>query len=119
MVTINKIIEQVDEVILNTFDEEMKFHWLANLDGQISRLVLQSEEPVVYEYPKDMDRNLLVDAPFDGIYAMYLEAQIHLHNREYDDYNNAAMVYSSLLDEYKKWYIRENRPKSAGNFYNI
>lgn len=118
MATINKVIEQVDSVKLNTFDEEMKFNWLANLDGQICRLVMQAEEPVTYKYPDDMDRELLVGPPFEGIYATYLEAQIDLHNREYDHYNNAAMVYASLLDEYRKWYLRENRPESAGNFYN-
>ena len=118
MATINKVIEQVDGVKLNTFDEEMKFNWLANLDGQISRLVMQAKEPVTYKYPDDMDRELLVGAPYEGIYALYLEAQIDLHNREYEHYNNAALAYSSLLDEFKKWYLRENRPESAGNFYN-
>ena len=119
MVTINKIIEQVDGVKLNTFDTEAKFNWLAQLDGQISQLVMQHEEPVVYEYPKDMDTPLLVDGPFEGVYAAYLEAQIDLRNREYDHYNNSVMVYATLLDEFKKWYIREHMPKNAGHVKNL
>ena len=119
MATINKVIEQVDGVKLNTFDTEAKFNWLADLDGQIARLVMQQDEPVTYQYPKDMDKTLLVGAPFEGIYAAYLEAQIDLHNREYDHYNQTAMVYATILDEFKRWYIRENMPKSAGYVKNL
>ena len=119
MATINKIIEQVDGVKLNTFDTEAKFNWLANLDGQISQLVMQHEEPVTYAYPEDMDTPLLVGAPYEGLYAAYLEAQIDLHNREYDHYNNSVMVYASLFDEYKKWYNRTHMPKSAGYVKNL
>ena len=117
--TINKVIEQVDGVKLNTFDREAKFNWLANLDGQLSQLVMQWEEPVTYEYPRDMDTPLLVGAPFEGIYEAYLEAQIDLHNREYDHYNQTVMVYATLLEEFKKWYIRNHMPKSAGYVTNL
>ena len=118
MATINKVIEQVDGMKLNTFDTEAKFNWLADLDGQISLLVMEKDEPIKYEYPRDMDTPLLVGAPFEGIYAAYLEAQIDLHNREYDDYNNIILVYAALFEEYKKWYTRNHMPKSAGNVKN-
>lgn len=114
MVTINKVIELVDGVKPNTFDEEVKFYWLRDLDGMISHIVMQQEEPVRYEYPKDLDTPLLVDSPYDGIYALYLEAQIDYRHREYDDYNNAMLVFNERFEEFKKAYIREHMPKSAG-----
>lgn len=114
MATPNKIIEHVDNVKINAYRDEEKFQWLCDLDGMVKRLVMQEEDSVQYSYPEDMDTQLLVPHPFEGIYALYLEAQIDLHNKEYEEYNNTIMVFNAKLDEYRKAYIREHRPKNAG-----
>lgn len=117
--TINKAIERVDGVKLNTFGEEDKFNWLCDLDGMISRIVMQQKEPVTYQYPADMDKELLVKAPFEEVYTLYLEAQIDYHNREYGNYNNSMLMFNSIFEDYKKAYIRDNMPVSAGGFKNL
>ena len=119
MATPNKVIEHVDNVKINTYRAEEKFQWLCELDGMVKRIVMQEEDSVGYAYPDDMDTELLIPHPFDGVYALYLEAQIDLHNREYEEYNNTILVFNGKLDEYKKAYIRENRPVSAGYFKNL
>lgn len=115
MATPNKVIEHVDNVKINAYRPEEKFQWLCELDGMVKRLVMQEEESVRYSYPEDMDTQLLVGHPFDGIYALYLEAQIDLHNKEYEEYNNTIMVFNTKLDEYKKAYIREHIPRHVGS----
>lgn len=115
MATPNKIIEHVDNVKPNAYRAEEKFQWLCDLDGMIKRIVLQEEDGVHYSYPEDLDTKLLVPHPWEGIYALYLEAQIDLHNKDYEDYNNAILVFSEKLEEYRRAYIREHRPKSAGS----
>lgn len=115
MATPNKIIEHVDNVKPNAYRAEEKFQWLCDLDGMIKRIVLQEEDGVHYSYPEDLDTQLLVPHPWEGIYALYLEAQIDLHNKDYEDYNNAILVFSEKLEEYRRAYIREHRPKSAGS----
>lgn len=119
MATPNKVIEHVDNVKINAYRAEEKFQWLCDLDGMIKRVVHQEEESVRYSYPEDMDTQLLVPHPFEGIYALYLEAQIDLHNKEYEEYNNTILVFNTKLDEYKKAYIREHMPKSAGRIRNV
>ena len=116
MATINKTIEYVDGVKVNAYDEEAKYKWLSELDGLISREVMQRDEPVEYRFPDDGDRELLVGAPYDAIYPLYMEAQIDFHNREYGNYNNTILMFNSKLDDYKKAYIRDNMPKSHGDF---
>ena len=115
MATPNKVIEYVDKVKPNVYGQEEKFQWLCDLDGMIKRTVMQEEYGVRYSYPEDMDTQLLVPHPWESIYAMYLEAQIDLQNKDYEDYNNAVLVFNERLDEYKRAYIREHRPKSAGS----
>lgn len=116
MATPNKVIEYVDHVKTNAFAEEEKFHWLCDLDGMVKRIVMQEAEGVQYEYPRDMDTHLLIPPPFEGVYALYLQAMIALHEKNYNDYNNALLVFDTKFAEYKKAYIREHRPKSAGSF---
>ena len=119
MATINKTIEIVDRVKPNPYDEEDKFRWLSEVDGMVSRLILGEEAPVVYEYPRDMDTELLVPFPFDGVYTHYMVAMIDYHNREYGHYNNSLSMFNAALEAYSKAYIRENRPPSAGRFTNF
>lgn len=114
MATPNKIMEHVDNVKPNAYRPEEKFQWLCDLDGVVKRVVMQEKDGVSYSYPEDLDTQLLIPHPWEGIYALYLEAQIDLHNKDYEDYNNAILVFTEKLEEYRRAYIREHRPQSAG-----
>ena len=114
--TPNKAIEHVDNIKPNAYREEDKFQWLCNLDGMVKQLVFQETEPVMYEYPKDMDTELLIPAPWEEVYALYMEAMIDYHNREYNYYNNSLQMFYTRFAEYRKAYIRENMPEGAGTF---
>ena len=106
--TPNKAIEIVDSLTPNTYSEEDKLRWINELDGMVQRLVIQTDKVMQYEYPDDMDKELLIPAPFENVYPFYLEAQIYYHNKEYDYYNNAVMRFEEQYSEYKKAYIRDN-----------
>lgn len=118
MASINKVIEQVDKLRSNTFSDEQKSKWLSDMEGMIARVVYQ-QEPVIYAFPDDADKELSVQPPFDGIYDLYLQAQIALHQGEIEDYNNILLMFDTRFGEFKKAYIRGNRPKSAGLFINL
>ena len=109
--TPNKVIETVDRLKPNAYSEEDKLRWINELDGQVQSLVMQNDKVFQYSYPEDMDKELLIPAPFDNVYCLYLEANIDYHNREYANYNNAAMMFEAQFSEYKKAYIREHRAK--------
>ena len=119
MTTINKIIEQVEEIKPNVFGEEVKFGWLSQLNGMICRIVMQQEETPELKYPDDMDKDLLVPEPYEGLYALWLMAKIDFYNRDDDDYNNTMLMFNQMFDEYKKLYIRENMPRQAGGYKNV
>lgn len=109
--TPNKAIEIVDRVKINSYSEEDKLRWISDLDGMVQRLVIQTDKIKQYSYPEDMDKELLIAAPFENLYILYLEAQIDYHNREYGNYNNSAIMFETQYSEYKKDYIRHNRAK--------
>ena len=108
MTTPNKVIEIVDRLKPNSYSEEDKLRWINELDGMVQRLVIQQDDIVEYVFPDDMAKELLIPAPFDDVYALFLEAKIDYHNREYGNYNNSAMMFEAQFSEYKKDYIRKH-----------
>lgn len=109
--TPNKAIELVDKVKPNSYDEEVKLRWISELDGMVRRLVMGEQEVEPYSYPEDMDTELLIPFPFDGLYTLYIESMVDFHNREYGNYNNTALMFEERFIEYKKAYIREHRSR--------
>ena len=88
--TPNKVIERVDKVRPNPYDEETKLGWISELDGMVNRLVIQNNEAQPYRYPEDMDIELLIPYPYENLYQLYVEAKIDFYNREYGIYNNSV-----------------------------
>ena len=116
--TMNEVIEYIDRVKPNVYSDEDKYRWMNTLDGLVAHEVMQVEkEP--YDIPKDADETLLVPHPYDDIYGLYVSAMIDYHNREYDEYNNAVMLFQERLEQYKTWYIRNHPCCEAKNFRNV
>ncbi len=109
--TPNKVIESVDSIKPNSYDEEIKLKWISELDGDVTRLVIQEDSFTPYSYPDDMDKELLIPSPFDSVYELYVSAMIDYHNKEYQNYNNSAAMFETRYNEYKKAYIREHQAK--------
>lgn len=107
MATMNTVIEYVDRVKPNAFLDEDKYRWINTLEGLISRDVLGYDAPE-YNLPDDADTPLLVASPYDDIYHLYVSAMIDFYNREYNDYNNAIMMFQERLEQYKNWTIRNS-----------
>ena len=116
MSTLNEIIERVDKVKPNTYDDKTKADWLFRLDGRVCREVFQIEPPEPYEFPNDADRELLVGFPYDNMYDYYLQSMISYQDKEYSDYNNAVLMFDNVYSEHAKWWLRNNKPKALGSF---
>ena len=106
--TPNKAIEKVDRLKPNSYSEEDKAGWINELEGMVQRLVFQQDEVAQLSFPKDMDKELLIPAPFDDVYTLFLEAKIDYYNREYANYNNSATMFEAQFSEFKKDYIRKH-----------
>jgi hypothetical protein len=117
MMTMAKVVEFVDRVKPNVYTAEDKYRWISTLEGMVAREVMQKSVPEYF--PGDEDTPLLVDHPFDDLYGLYVCAMIDFYNREYDNYNNATLMFKQRYDQYKAWYIKNHAPVSAANFRNV
>lgn len=70
-------------------------------------------------FPEDGDKPLLVEAPYDGLYDLYLMSKVDFYNREADNYNNSALAYNAALDEWRKQYHRRHLPIGGGGLTGL
>lgn len=66
-------------------------------------------------YTNGVDAELLIPEPYSTAYIWWLEAQVHLLNKEYDDYNNAVLLYNKEFEDYARWYTRTHMPLAENN----
>lgn len=101
-----KAITRADNLRMNALGEEQKYAWLYELDGKLAE-TLGVDIP---ENPFPDDGELLMPAPCDNIYELYLVAMIDYFNQETTLYANDMIIFNNALDEAKAWWIRNHRP---------
>ena len=117
--TIIEAINQVDGIKFNTYSQEDKVRWLSSLDAKITA-VLDGAYPspmggsVPYDPNADMERELLLESPWDEMYLRWMEAMIDYNNGETDSYNRSITLFNNLYQNFCDWYIRRNMPAQHG-----
>ena len=106
--TIDEVIERVDERKPNAFSGRDKAEWLSALDGRIAANVFlwppAEFGALRYTYPDDGGRVLLIDPPHDDIYVYWLMAKIDEANGEYNKYQNTMQTYNELYGDFVRWF---------------
>lgn len=119
MATMSKVIEYVDSIKPNVYDDEVKGRWIGRIESTIAIEVFGEANPTELRFPEDADKELRVPHPFDDVYAMYVCSMIDYHNKEIGNYNNSAVMFSERLGAFKTYYIKHNRRGKAKNFRNV
>lgn len=60
-------------------------------------------------------RELLLPAPYDRVYVLYLCSQIDYYNNETALYGNDKAVYDEAMSEAMAWWRRQHCPDNTGN----
>ena len=110
--TIREAIQRADTLRQNALTDLQKEAWLCELDGQLAE-TMGTEVPTE---ERSQETELLMPAPHDGIYALYLVSMIDFYNGETDLYENDRTIFNAALVEAKAWWRRHHRPASRGNW---
>ena len=114
-----KIIEainKVDALKHNTYSQNDKVAWLSELEWDVKKNVIDTHEGngvdfSGYDDNTDIQTELIIPAPYDKAYLLWLEAQINYYNGEYDKYNNAMDMFYEAFNGFKNYYNRTHMPK--------
>lgn len=118
--TIAQALERIDSLKRNTYHISDKVEWLSRMDMMVKRLIIDTHEGAGetvfegYNDRTDRDTELLVPAPFDEVYLLWLESQINYYNGEYEKYNASILMYQAAYAKYEDYYRRNHMPKSSG-----
>lgn len=108
--TVNYVIQQAMQLHPDTIPDSVKCRWLSELDGKIMRETMHGKEFSPYEFPRDGERELLVKAPHDNIYELYIMAMSDFFSGEMASYSQSAAMFGQAYEEFRKDYIRNNLP---------
>ena len=111
--TVNGIIEQTFKLHPDTFSDAIKCRWLSELDGKIMRETMFRNDFTEYRFPEDGEKELLVKAPYDNIYELYLIAMSDFFSGELGNYSASASLFEQAYLEFRKNYIRNNIPPNC------
>ena len=107
---IQAVIDYLNDIKPNAFTNDTLVMWLNECEGHIQTEVLciDVDDVITYSYERDKNKELLVKAPHDKLYGMYLIAMTDFAYGEYSKYANTLQMYNAALEEFAKWYIRHH-----------
>ena len=114
-----KIIEainRIDSLKHNTYTQNDKVSWLSEVEFDVVNNVINTHEGdeitfTGYDGSTDLQTELLIPAPYDKVYLLWMEAQIDYYNGEYEKYNNASDLFNTAYNDFKNHYNRTHKPK--------
>ena len=113
--TIIEAINRIDSLKQNTYSHNDKVRWLSTLDGLVKMVIDTHEggDDVTfngYNENTSLETELLIPAPFDEAYLLWLEAKIDYHNGEYKKYNNSIETFNTMYKGFRNYYNRTHMP---------
>lgn len=121
--TIIDAINRIDSIKPNGFEQIEKIKWLSELDGKVKKEIIDTHEgadDVVfngYDENTPLETELLIPAPYDPVYLLWLESKIDYANNEYGKYNNSSIMYNNSYSTYQRYYNRTHLPLSKPRKY--
>lgn len=114
--TISEAIDMLDNLMPNAYTQEDKVSWLSQIDGLIYNSIISTHEGAEdisfkgYDIETPTCTELLVCAPYDEIYYLWMESRVNYLNGELLKYNNSIARYNDLFQTYNSWYNRNYMP---------
>lgn len=112
---IRKCIAMADELRPNTLPDETKAVYLYKLESEIAEMM--GVDMPENTWPEDSE--MLMPAPHDDIYHLYLCAMIDSANQETNLYANDMQMANAAILDAKAWYRRNHVPASKRNWRTL
>ena len=112
--TIEQAINQIAELYEPTYSPAILTRWLWEMDQRmLQEELLRTDIIDEYNPDTDMDVTLLIPAPYERLYILYLARMIHLHRGEYDQAANFESEWNQLKNEYMA-HLLNDLPRTPG-----
>lgn len=107
--TIRDLLNKISKEKPNSFSEAELISFVNEVEAEVAEELHMDKEDVpvyVYEHDADLDKVLIVDAPYDRLYISYVKAMIDYTNEEYDSYANNQAQHIQDYRDFVDWVVR-------------
>lgn len=118
--TILQAIAAADRMEPNDYSVQTKLQWLSVFDGQVRKDVIDThcgapKTPFCgYDGTTDIESTeLLIPAPYDEVYPIYLSMRMHLQNADAGRVELAKIDFERAYRSFTDWYNRTHRPRGV------
>lgn len=108
--TLKEVYDEVQRQKPNAFTEAEITQWISNIEIQIAREIYHVDS-IEYSWTADQNTELLMEAPFEDIYVLYVMAQIDFRNGDYSRYNNELSQFDQRFTDAQASYLRRHKPR--------
>lgn len=102
---VEEILSLADALKSNDISEEVKLHWLNELEGRVHCEIFKRSIDDVVKLTA-LDQELSVPAPYTSVYISYLLAMIAFAVGEYELYAELSLKYERDFLKYAKFCMR-------------
>ena len=116
MTTMEQVLSRCQQSRADGLAEPLLARWLLELEGRIYEEVTGPDEPdrlPVTRWPEQGDRPLLADAPYEGLYELWVLANAEFELGNYEDYNALTARFEALYRAFRAHWRRHRRPAPA------
>lgn len=115
--TIQQVLDSIDECKPNTFSYAQKLAWLNETDHQVYTEIMKLHEGLPegyvfqgYDQETPPDTELLIPDAYAEIYQHALARRMDSKNGELDKYNNNTMLFNARYQEFSDYWTRTHMP---------
>lgn len=112
--TVKDILEYVDDLYENPFDEATKLIWINQIEAELqAEVLLTAVEGIVQYSEQDIYAEVIAPPPFDKIYPEYVIWRIMLAQEETERANNQQIILDEAWKAYARFVAETVDPKSG------
>lgn len=106
--TVNDAISKVKDRKPNAYSDESLVDWLNECEAMVQREIMLTvpDEIIQYDYPDDLDKELILPRPYDALYVSYIKMMIEYTQEEYNAYNNTNVMYQTQYQAAQGYFNR-------------
>lgn len=101
--TIQKLIDKVQEEKPNTFQTDKLIEFINEIEADVAEQI-NLDIPSYTE--EDMNEDLMAPSPYDRLYVSYLKAMIDYANEEYASYQLNQAQHNQDFTDFVNWIVR-------------
>ena len=122
--TLRDLLNKINDEKPNSFSEAKLISFVNEVEAEVAEeLHMDAEDiPTYTDNHTDLDKTLLVTAPYDRLYVSYVKAMIDYTNEEYESYANNQAQHVQDYRDFVDWVVRTGqaaRNNAVTRFRNI